>query len=307
MDIKRDINLAKYTTFGVGGPADYFLIVKSSSDLENGIYWAKEKNIPFFILGTGANILIGDRGFRGLVIKNESKKIINVTSDPILLTAESGITIKELIDFSLEKGLSGLEHFAGIPSSLGGALWQNLHFLNPDRTQTVYIGDLVKSAEILQITSDENTKLVKKISKNTVNNSYFNFDYDFSILHKTHDVLLQITLELKKEDPKVIKETVNKNLQWRSEKHPFEAWKNSAGSIFKKIDGYGAGRLIEQVGLKGYRIGGAEISEKHSNFILNTNNATAKDIKDLIELVQEKVKKELGLTMKTEISFVGQF
>lgn len=307
MDIKKDISLAVYTTFGVGGVADYFLFAKSSSDLANGIFWAKEKGLPFFVLGKGANILIGDKGFRGLVIKNESKNIISLTYSPILLTVESGITVEELINFCLENGFSGLEHFAGIPSSLGGALWQNLHFLNSERSETVYIGDLVKSAEILQIVYKGKNKENFEIKKLKVDNNYFKFSYDYSILHDTCDIVLEVSLGFKRKDPKEIKDTIDKNIQWRSEKHPFRAWENSAGSVFKKIEGYGAGRLIEKVGLKGYKIGGAMISDKHSNFIINTGSATAEDIRDLIELVRKKVKNELGLKLETEISFIGEF
>lgn len=303
MDIKTKVNLAEYTTFRIGGPADYFLIAKNKKEIIEGIKFAKIQKIPFFILGIGANILIGDGGFRGLVIKNEAKEF---EFDGDLLTAQSGAVIADLINFTLKKGLSGLEHFAGIPSSVGGALWQNLHFLNSQRTKTVYIGDIVENAEILQMSYEKNN-FIKEISRVKVNNSYFNFDYDYSILHKTHDVVLQATLKLKKADPKKIKEIIDKNFKWRREKHPFEAEKNSAGSVFKKIEGYGAGRLIDKVGLKGYQIGGAQISPKHTNFIINVDNATAKDVRALIDKVKNKVKKELGLSLETEISFVGDF
>src|SRR5258708_7563218 len=143
--IQSGISLAPYTTFHIGGQADYFVKVETIDEIIAAVLWAKdiqEKKIPFFILGQGANILVGDKGFRGLVIKNEaeefhiSSKGRNDTS--VLLTAESGVTIAELINKTSALSLSGLEHFAGIPSSLGGALWQNLHFLSPDRQTTVF-------------------------------------------------------------------------------------------------------------------------------------------------------------------------
>src|SRR5579871_4986467 len=193
--LQQDVPLAPYTTFHIGGPAKYFVIVGNHNDLITAVSWAKDQQLPFFILGQGANILVGDKGFNGLVIKNESKSFTIFSSsqgsqddDSVSLTAESGITIAELINTTAEVSLSGLEHFAGIPSSLGGALWQNLHFLSPDRTATVFIADIVQSAQILSESGE-----VK-----TVPNTYFHFGYDYSILHDKHDVVLSATLDLKK-------------------------------------------------------------------------------------------------------------
>ena len=306
--------LAPYTTFGIGGPADCFVVARSENELIEAIHFAKEKNIPFFILGTGANILIGDKGFRGLVIKNEANKseVSKETEErKVFLTAESGATIAELIKITQEKGLSGLEHFAGIPSSVGGALWQNLHFLNPDRSRTVFIGDILESAVILGIegTSESTASDSGRtpFARMMVDCDYFQFGYDSSSLHSTHDVVLSATFALTAEDPKVITERINANLAWRAAKHPANAVKTSAGSIFKKIEGHGAGRLIEQVGLKGYHMGGAKISDEHANFIINEHGASAKDVRNLVDLVTKKVKNELGLDMQIEISFVGEF
>lgn len=304
MNIQQNIPLAPYTTFHIGGPADYFVIVSSIEELIAAIHFAKEKHLSFFVLGTGANILVGDKGFRGLVIKNEAKKTefqsgkdVELQSNNVLLTAESGAVIADLITLTVEKGLSGLEHYAGIPSSLGGAMWQNLHFLSPDRTTTVFIGDIVKSARIF--TSEDRIQ--------EVDNKYFQFAYDYSTLHDNHEIVLSVTLQLQKKNKEDILKTINANLQWRREKHPEGAEKKSAGSIFKKIEGYGAGRLIEKAGLKGKRIGGAEISTKHANYIMNVDHATAQDVLALINLAQKTVKEQLGLDLQTEISFVGEF
>jgi UDP-N-acetylmuramate dehydrogenase len=318
MQMQEHVILAPFTTFGIGGSADFFCVVSSKEELGEAVAFARKKQIPYFVLGSGANILIGDKGYRGLVIKNEAKHYVipDLIRDPVginnngiagqarndmggvLLTAESGITIAELIEITAEKGLSGLEHFAGIPSTVGGALWQNLHFLNPDRSRTFFISEIVESALVLP----EDAEVVMPVRKD-----YFQFTYDYSILHERKDVVLSATFILTKENPDVIKERIVANKKWREEKHPFEAWKNSAGSVFKKIEGHGAGRLIEKVGLKGYTIGGAQISEKHANFIVNNGGATAKNVRDLIDLVESKVQKELGLIMQTEISFVGEF
>ncbi len=313
MQMQKNIPLAPFTTFGIGGSADEFVIVHSSDELIDAVSYAKRNTLPFFILGHGANILIGDKGFRGLVIKNEARSVIlSEAKDPhtiqedsspsvqndglIFLTAESGCIVGDLITLTAERGLSGLEHFAGIPSTVGGALWQNLHFLSPDRKKTMFIGDIVIKAEIYS--HDE---------RKEVDQMYFQFGYDYSSLHDSQDIVLSATFQLVKEDPNIIQERITANLAWRGEKHPFEAWKNSAGSVFKKIKDHGAGRLIDQVGLKGHQIGGAQISPKHANFIVNTGGATAKDVMALIHLVQQRVHDQLGLDLQPEIRMVGEF
>lgn len=293
MQLEQNIILAPYTTFHIGGPADYFVRVQSLEELKEAVEWTKSNNQKFFILGKGANILMSDRGYRGLVIKNEAKEYEFAGN---LLIAQSGCVIADLIELCKEQNLSGLEHFAGIPSTVGGALWQNLHFLSPDRSTTVYIADVLQSASILK--ENGNTEEVDK--------SYFEFGYDKSILHKTKDIVMSATFKLLPKNPDEIQKIITDNLQWRSEKHPKNATECSAGSVFKKIEGYGAGRLIEKVGLKGKQIGGAQISLTHANFIVNTGNATAQDVLDLIHLVIETVKKELNLQMEPEISLIGE-
>lgn len=292
--LQTDIKLAPFTTFKIGGPADYFFVAHTTKDVINAVQWARSKNLPFFILGKGANILIGDKGFRGLVIKNEAK---SVKFKGNLVTADSGITIEELIKKTLGKNFSGLEHFAGIPSTLGGAIWQNLHFLSPDRESTMFIADIVKSATIFNQSNE--VKIVE--------NKYFKFGYDQSILHENKDIVLTITLQLKKEKKQIIQQTILNNLTWRNEKHPEYAAERSAGSIFKKLEGHGAGRLIEQASLKGMRIGGAQVADRHANFILNVDGATAYDVQSLIKHIQEKVKQKTCLNLTPEISFIGEF
>ncbi|HEX7042622.1 MAG TPA: FAD-binding protein, partial [Patescibacteria group bacterium] len=307
----------------------------SKEEILEAVVWAKEKNIPFFILGSGANILVGDRGYRGLVVKNEAKKFVILGSDMTpesskewiphqvrddkLLTAESGAIVGDIITKTSELGLSGFEHFAGIPSTVGGALWQNLHFLSPDRSRTVYISEILESAEVLSFSSSESEGHVEKGEGSrvvrpgglprttTVTPDYFKFGYDYSTLHESQDIVLSATFKLVPKTPEEVQSTVKSNLDWRASKHPENAVNRSAGSVFKKIEGHGAGRLIQEVGLKGHQIGGAKISDKHANFIVNERGATAKDVRDLIELVEKTVKEKLGLSMQPEISFVGEF
>jgi len=293
-NLQKNILLAPYTTYKVGGSADYFVEVKNSEELINAITEARKNNIDYFILGTGANILVADKGFRGLVIKNSAN---NFTISENIIIAESGVMIENLINISTEKGLSGFEHFAGIPSTVGGALWQNLHFLSPDRTKTVYIDSIFESAEILD--ESNNIKTVKK--------DFFEFGYDNSILHHKNIIVIKAKFKLEQKGNSLIQNQINENLKWRAEKQPQLEQYPSCGSVFKKIENVGAGRLIDKVGLKGYKIGNAQISEKHANFIINTGNAKAQDILSLIKLTQEEVYKNTGHKLETEIKFVGEF
>lgn len=310
--LETNVILAPYTTYKIGGPADFFFVAKNKNDLVSAVMEARKNNIEYFILGTGANILIGDKGFRGLVIKNEADGVSFIdnpagdTSDNslgIFLTAESGITIQKLIELTLDQGLSGIEHFAGIPSTVGGAVWQNLHFLSPDRSKTMYIGDIIVGAEIL----DEDGGIVK------VDRDFFDFDYDHSVLHERKLLVTEVTFTLTAKEKDLIQNQINENLKWRNEKQPDYLEFPSCGSVFKKIADVGAGRLIDEVGLKGHKIGGAEISIKHANFIINTGgaygagSATAKDICDLIKLAQDKVFAKTGHQLNTEIGMIGDF
>lgn len=294
MNIQKNIVLAPYTTYQIGGVADYFVIVNNKQELADAIVYARANNLSYFVLGTGANILFGDKGFRGLVIKNEANDF-HISND--VLVAESGATIASLIHHSFEKGLSGLEHFAGIPSTVGGALWQNLHFLSPDRKKTVFIESILESAEIM----DESDSVF------AVNKDFFEFGYDKSILHTRNIVVLEATFKLEYKDKKIIKKQIEENLKWRNDKQPPVELFPSCGSVFKKIEEVGAGRLIDQVGLKGFKAGGAQVSEKHANFIVNTGGATAKDVISIIQVIKETVLKETGYALETEISFVGEF
>lgn len=294
MYIQQNIPLASFTTYGIGGPADFFIVAESIIELKEAIKYAKDKQLNFFVLGTGANILIGDKGYRGLIIKNDAD---NFKIDRYELITESGTTIESLIRYSADLGLSGLEHYAGIPSSVGGALWQNLHFLSPDRKKTLFIGEILEKAVIFTAEGRETE----------VSQDYFKFDYDYSILHDRKDIVLTATFKLMQKSKKEVENTIASNLLWRMEKHPENSVKTSAGSVFRKIEGYGAGRLIEKVGLKGKQIGGAMVSPKHTNFIINTGKATARDVRTLITYIQNKVYSELHLRLEPEISFVGEF
>ena len=291
--------LAPYTTFRIGGPADLYYEARSADELARALLAAREHGVPLFLLGLGANILIGDRGFRGLVIRNMARGVEFLPGER-RVRAESGAVVwPDLIETAIAHGLSGLEHYAGIPSTVGGALWQNLHFLSPApaRERTMFIAEVTREAEILTAEGE----------RRTVGVEYFELGYDTSILHHRPDVVLSATFELEPADPERLRRVLEENLAWRRERHPPLDTEPSAGSIFKKIEGIGAGRLIDQCGLKGVRIGGAMVTPRHANIFINAGGATAADVRALIAHVQEVVAARTGYRLEPEISFVGEF
>ncbi len=296
--LERDVPLAPYTTFRIGGPADFLYHARTPDELAAAILTAREMELPFFLLGMGANILIGDGGFRGLVIRNEVQGIEFLDEDRV--RAGSGVLVyHDLIQATVSRGLGGLHHFVGIPSTVGGAIWQNLHFLSPppERERTVFIEEVVESARIL----------TEEGEVRTVDCDYFEFGYDYSILHRRNDVVLDVTFRLDPMPEEELRDTIRENLQWRDDRHPDLWLYPSAGSIFQKLEGIGAGRLIDQCGLKGHVLGSAQIFHKHANIIVNLGGATAANVRDLIELAQMTVERELGHRLKTEIGFIGEF
>jgi UDP-N-acetylmuramate dehydrogenase len=295
--LKRDEPLAPYTTFRIGGPADLIYNATSADDLANAVQSARDLDVQYFVLGLGANILIGDKGFRGLVIRNTSNSV--QFTDDGKLVVESGAVVGEIIPMAVERGWSGIEHYVGIPSTIGGAVWQNLHFLEPEpeRKRTMFIADVFESAEIL---SEEGDRKV-------VDKDYMKFGYDTSILHSRRDIVLAATFALQRGDTAVMHRVMQENLSWRGSRHPWLQFHPSAGSIFKKIEGVGAGRLVDQCGLKGFRHGDAQISHIHANIMVNLGHATAKDVRELIAIAQKAVEDKFQLHLEPEISFVGEF
>lgn len=290
--------LAPYTTFRIGGPADLFYEPTTADELAAAISAARAHEVPFFLLGLGANILIGDRGFRGLVIRNLARHL-EFTPEGTVRAESGAIVWPDLIAAAIDHGLSGLEHYVGIPSTVGGALWQNLHFLSPApaRERTMFIAEVTKGAEILTLDGE----------RQTVDVDWFEFGYDSSALHHRPDVVLAATFQLAPEDPERMRRIVEENLQWRRERHPPLDTEPSAGSIFKKIEGIGAGRLIDECGLKGTQIGGARVTQRHANIFINTGDASAADVRALIGRCQEEVERRMGYRLEVEISLVGEF
>jgi UDP-N-acetylmuramate dehydrogenase len=289
--------LAQYTTFRIGGPADVLYDATSAEELASAVTTARAAGVPFFVLGLGANILVGDLGVRGLVIRNLAREVKDLGNGRV--RAESGVIIGDLIRLTVGAGYSGLEHYVGIPSTVGGAVWQNLHFLSPapDRARTMFIAEVVEAVELL--TPDGR--------RESVNRDAMAFGYDVSRLHTSGDTALAVTFALVTGDVGAMHRVMQENLAWRGSRHPWLEYHPSAGSIFKKIEGVGAGRLIDQCGLKGFRLGGAQISHLHANIIVNLGGATAADVRALISHAQQAVAERFDQFLEPEIGFVGEF
>ncbi len=295
--LRRDVPLAPFTTFRIGGPADLLYTATSADELARSVTAARSAGVPHEVLGLGANVLVGDGGFRGLVILNRAARR-RWAADGALWT-ESGAVLGDLIVDAVERGWSGLEHFVGIPGTVGGALWQNVHFLSPApaRERTVFIAEVFESCEILTAAGE----------RRRVGSDYVRFGYDDSVFHDTDDVALAATFRLRPGDRAAMRRVMAENLRWRAEKHPPLAALPSAGSVFRKVAGVGAGRLMDQCGLKGQRVGGAQISPRHANMIVNTGGATARDVVALIALAQGAVLDRFGVRLEPEIRMLGEF
>lgn len=286
-----------YTTFRIGGPADLFYTATSADALAAAVTAAREMDVPYFVLGLGANILVGDQGFRGLIIRNLADHV--KFDDDGHMWAESGAIMAKVIPEAVKRGWSGLEHYVGIPSTVGGAVWQNLHFLSPapERERTMFIAEVVESCHLL--TADG--------ARRTLTRDEMQFGYDTSILHGGENIALSVNFTLTPREPAEMHRVMQENLSWRGARHPWLDYYPSAGSIFKKIEGVGAGRLVDQCGLKGYRHGNAQISLIHANIMVNLGGATAREVRELIAHAQRAVEDKFGQHLEPEIGFIGEF
>ena len=275
--------LSLYSSFRIGGPADWFHQSESEKDLKEALVFCQEKKIPFLILGGGSNILFSDKGFRGLAIKIKNEKL-KVRDNKI--TAKAGVFLNKLIKVAAENCLGGLEFLAGIYGTVGGAIAGNAGAWQEN------IGDKVKRVRIL----DENHQF------KWLNQQACQFDYRQSRFKKNKEIILEAEFELTRDEQSKIKQRIKENLIKR-EKQPQEP---SAGSVFINPKPESAGYLIEKCGLKGKKIGKAQISEKHANFIVNLGGAKALDVLELIALAQKKVKEKFKITLQPEIIILDE-
>jgi UDP-N-acetylmuramate dehydrogenase len=284
-EVRRDVSLAPYTTFKIGGPAKYFFTARSEEELKKIIQEAKDNQIPYFILGKGSNVLIADEGYKGLVIKLEFNKI-SFNDKQVIISADVGLG--SLMGFCKDKGLSGLEFLAGIPATVGGIIWANA---GSDKEN---IGQLIERVKVLS-----NNGTIE------LNNKDCQFAYRDSIFkHQKDYIIIEAVLNLQTASSEIIAEKIKKmtenKLKSQDLEHP------SIGSIFKNPAGdKKAWELIRDVDLAGFKMGGAQVSEKHTNFIINTGQATASDVIMLISLIKQKVRDELEIQLMEEIEYVG--
>lgn len=294
--LEFDAPLAPRTTFRIGGPADVLVTARTADELVSVLQCLAEFGVDPVLLGSGANVLVADAGIRGVVIRCDVQGIEWL--DDVTVRAGAGVrTYHDLIDATVARGLAGLHHYVGIPSTVGGALWQNLHFLSPDRSRTCFIAEVVAGAEIW---TEEGTR-------RAVDREYFEFGYDHSILHERADIVLSADFRLTPAPIDDLRQVIRENLAWRDERHPDLWLYPCAGSIFKKIEGIGAGRLIDQCGLKGRVHGAAQIFHRHANIIVNLGGATAAEVRWLMDLARETVARETGHELEPEIALLGDF
>lgn len=283
-----DEPMSQHTTFRIGGNADVFVSISNDVELVNLINFLKENNISYFVIGNGSNLLVSDDGYRGVIIEIGSHyNDIRVRDNQII--ARAGAMLSKVSHIALENNLAGMEFASGIPGTVGGAIIMNAG---------AYGGEMKQIALNIKVLMPDGTITV-------LSNEEMKFEYRNSRAKKEGIIILQVTYQLAQGDREVIDGIMRDLNMKRRDKQPLEY--PSAGSTFKRPTGYYAGKLIEEAGLKGYCVGGAQVSEKHSGFLINKDNATAKDMYQLIFDVRNKVKESSGVELEPEVIFLGDF
>jgi len=283
MKLKKNEPLSKHSTFRIGGPARFFVEAASIEDLKEALQFAKEKKLKLFFLGKGSNLLFSDIGFNGLVIKPAFSRI-EVHGDRIV--AEAGASLHKLINIAMNHSLTGLEGVCGIPGSVGGAVAMNAG-----------VGKAAIGDKVIRVWG-----LGTKGPGKTFSKKECKFGYRKSIFQKNKYIISKVEFQLEKGDKQKIRETIKQMWAKRLEKQPYDL--PSAGSVFKNPKNDFAGRLIEEAGFKGMRVGGAEVSKMHANFIVNHGRTKAKDVKSLIKKVQQGVYKTFKVKLVPEIKII---
>ncbi len=287
-DIFPEEPMCRHTTFRVGGAAQCLVRISSVEQLKKIIPYLQQVEVPFFILGNGSNLLVGDKGFCGVILQI-CDRMNEITVEDDRIRVQAGALLSQVARAAMEHGLTGLEFASGIPGTIGGGVVMNAGAYGGEMKQIVEcVTVLDGQGEVLELLSED-----------------MEFGYRTSVIKNRPFIVLEVCLKLCKGDKK---EIVNKmeELAWRRrEKQPLEF--ASAGSTFKRPEGYFAGKLIMDAGLRGYSIGGARVSEKHCGFVVNTGRATAADVAEVIQEVQDRVKDKFGVTLEPEVIFLGDF
>ena len=280
--------MSQHTTFKIGGPADYFLMPDKGEDVGRVIKICKEKEIPYFILGNGSNLLVGDGGYRGAVIQIY-RNMSSVTVEGNEITAQAGALLSAVAAAAKNASLTGFEFAGGIPGTIGGAVVMNAGAYGGE------MKDVLTEVTVMNAEGDIFTLPTEELE----------LGYRTSIIKTAGYIVLEAKIRLKEGDPEVIRETMKDLTIRRTTKQPLEY--PSAGSTFKRPEGYFAGKLIMDSGLAGYQVGGAQVSEKHCGFVINAGDATARDGRTLMDNVRDIVYKKYGVTLEPEVKFLGEF
>ncbi len=283
-----DEPMRQHTTFKIGGPADYFLVPETGAELGEIIKICKKTDTPYFILGNGSNLLVGDGGYRGAVIQ-VYRNMSAVTVEGTVITAQSGALLSAVAAAARNASLTGFEFAGGIPGTVGGAVVMNAGAYGGE------MKDVLTEATVMDAKGEIFTIPAGKLE----------LGYRTSIIKKAGYIVLEVKLQLETGDPEAIRERMKELTIQRTTKQPLEY--PSAGSTFKRPEGYFAGKLVMDSGLRGYQVGGAKVSEKHCGFVINAGGATAKDVRTLMDNVRDIVYEKYGVTLEPEVKLLGEF
>ena len=280
--------MSKHTTFRIGGEADCLIEVEDTDQLIKVLEYIRKVEIPFFVLGNGSNLLVSDEGYRGIILKI-GNKMSKITVEGNLITAQAGARLGKVAAVAMENELKGLAFASGIPGTIGGAVVMNAG---------AYGGEMCQVITSVTVVSEEGEVL-------QLDNSTMEFGYRTSIIKKRPLIVVEAQMELMEGNKDEIRAEMEDLAGRRIAKQPLEY--PSAGSTFKRPEGHFAGELIQKAGLAGFRVGEAEVSKKHCGFVINTGNATAKDVYEVIKGVREKVLAEFDVELEPEVIFLGEF
>lgn len=288
MQILENISMSKYTTYKVGGPARYFAEPNSTQELVECFQFCKSNSLEWFIVGKGSNLVVSDHGFDGLIIYI-GKTLKEISIEGTILTAQAGALLHQAVTQSVNAGLEGIQHLAGIPGTIGGGVYINAGAFSQELTQTLIEVESVDYEGNIHNRKGEECGL----------------SYRHSYFFKWNEIITQASFQLQSSTAEVMKQQMNETLKKRKGKQPLEY--PNAGSMYKRPEGTYAGKLIEEANLKGFEVGGAQISPHHANFVINTGKATAQNIFDLSMEVIKRVKENSGITLEREQIFIGKF
>lgn len=288
--IKTNEDMSKHTSFKVGGKADIFIKINDIQDLKYILDFTKKNNIPLTVIGNGSNVLVKDNGIRGITIylNFDDIQIDEEQNGEVIVTVGSGVKLAMLAVILQKKGIAGFEFASGIPGTIGGAIRMNAGAYGKEMKEVV----------------ENVTYMDEEGNKHKLENEQMDFSYRHSRFKEKQEIIIEAQLKFQKEDAEKIKERMDEYRKARMEKQPIDM--PSAGSTFKRGTNYISAKLIDDAGLKGYEIGGAQVSEKHAGFIVNKGNATAQDILDLIDYVIKVVYEKFGKILELEVEVIGE-